>query len=297
MRVEIFLFFLFFSFQFMMEPERNDRGSPDGGHSASAFSISISQDSALPTTTTLPTTEPDDDDDDDDRTEVLTSHTPSRSKSSDPRRMTQSIRSSPQTLPVTGSSSADRFKHSIRYLTDGFIRKVTKQNTISRINNLNLSHLRDKKIRYIENLQSLTNLEVLDLSNNLIERIDGLKTLKKLKQLLLANNFIRTMTNLEELSRLELLDLHQNQISEIPVWFGKRLTSLRTLNLAQNQISSFDQIARLRTLYELRQVHLRGNPIDQHEHYRLLVISYVPSLEQLDGINVTEAERKQAKEQ
>lgn len=272
-----------------MEVERHDRGSPDGGHSASLSSPLMSHDSALPTTATLQSVDLDDDNTDD-----MELNSPVRSKSTDARRARADSTLPPSTSTAT---SADRFKYGIRYLTDGFIRKVTKQNTVSRIHTLNLSNLRDKKIRYIENLQTLTNLEVLDLSNNLIEKIDGLKTLKKLKQLSLANNYIRSITNLEELSRLEILDLHQNQIEEIPVWLGKRLTSLKTVNLAQNQIASFDQIARLRTLYELRHVSLQGNPIDQHEYYRLLIISYIPGLEQLDGITVSDEERRQAKEQ
>jgi Leucine-rich repeat (LRR) protein len=272
-----------------MEIEKNDRGSPDGTHSRSISSIS--NDSALPTTTTLHSTDPDDDNNDTDETNIPSS---SRSKSTEGRVSRLSSTSQPFSTTTT---SVDRFKYSIRYITDGFIRKISKQNNVSRIHSLNLNNLRDKKIRYIENLQTLINLENLDLSNNFIEKIDGLKTLKKLKYLSLANNFIHTITNLEELSRLENLNLHQNQIHTIPIWFGKKLTSLKILNLSNNQISSFDQIARLRTLYELRELYLQGNPIEQSEHYRLLVISYVPSLQRLDGIDISETERKQAKEQ
>ncbi len=265
----------------------NGRGSPDGGHSGSISSHSISHDSAVPTTSTLHSG-------DDDNTDEI--HIPSayRSKSTEGRMSRLSITTQP--FSVT-STSVDRFKHGIRYITDGFIRKISKQNNLSRIHTLNLSNLRDKKIRYIENLQTLTNLENLDLSNNLIEKLDGFKTLKKLKSLSLSNNFINSIINLEDLSRLENLYLDQNQIQTIPIWFGKKLTSLKILNLANNQISSFDQVARLRSLYQLRELYLQGNPIDQHEHYRLLVISYVPSLQTLDGIDVSEDERKQAKEQ
>jgi Leucine-rich repeat (LRR) protein len=272
-----------------MEVETNGRRSPDGGHSRSISSSSISHDSALPTTATLHSP-----DFDDDNTDEIILPSSSRSKSTDGRK--SRINSSSQPLTST-STSVDRFKHGIRYINDGFIRKISKQNNVSRIHSLNLNTLRDKKIRYIENLQTLINLEHLDLSNNLIEKIDGLKTLKKLKYLSLGNNFISTITNLEELSGLETLDLHQNQIHSIPIWFGKKLIALKILNLANNQISSFDQIARLRTLYELREISLQGNPIEQNEHYRLLVISYVPSLQRLDGIDVSENERQQAKEQ
>jgi len=272
-----------------MEIETNNRRSPDGRHSRSISSSSMSHDSALPMTATLHSG-----DLDDDNTDEINMPSPSRSKSTDSRTRRVSSASQPFTTTAT---SVDRFKHGIRYINDGFIRKISKQNNVTRIHSLNFNNLRDKKIRYIENLQTLINLENLDLSNNLIEKIDGLKTLKKLKYLSLANNFISTIINLEELNRLENLDLHQNQIHSIPIWFGKRLTSLKILNLANNQISSFDQITRLRGLYQLRELYLQGNPIDQHEHYRLLVISYVPNLQRLDGIDVSENERKQAKEQ
>jgi Leucine-rich repeat (LRR) protein len=274
-----------------MEGEVNDRGSPDGGHSRTISSSSISHDSALQTTATLHSGDLDDDNTDD---AIIPLSSPSRSKSTDGR----TSRTSNTTLPfTTTATSVDRFKHGIRYINDGFIRKISKQNNVSRIHTLNLNNLRDKKIRYIENLQTLINLENLDLSNNLIEKIDGLKTLKKLKYLSLAHNFISIITNLEELSQLENLNLYQNQIHSIPIWFGKKLISLKVLNLANNQISSFDQITRLRSLYELRELYLQGNPIDHNEHYRLLVISYVPSLQRLDGIDISEDERKQAKEQ
>lgn len=272
-----------------MENEKNGRGSPDGGHSRSISSSSMSHDSALPTSATLHSA-----DIDDDNTDEINLPSPSRSKSTDGRANRLSSSTQPFT---TTSTSVDRFKFGIRYINDGFIRKISKQNNVSRIHTLNFNNLRDKKIRYIENLQTLNNLENLDLSNNLIEKIDGLKTLKKLKNLSLRNNFISIINNLEELSRLENLDLHQNQINSIPIWFGKKLIALKILNLSNNQISSFDQIARLRTLYELRELYLQGNPIDQNENYRLLVISYVPSLERLDGIDISENERQQAKEQ
>ncbi|CAF1297029.1 unnamed protein product, partial [Adineta steineri] len=271
-----------------MDSETNGRGSRNSKHSDSNNSPLMSHDSAF-SRETLNSIESDDE-----NTNNINTPSPTRSKSIDGR-----ISRINSTLPPfsTTATSVDRFKHGIRYITDGFIRKISKQNNVTRIRSLNFSNLRDKKIRYIENLQALINLENLDLSNNLIEKIDGLKTLKKLKYLSFGNNFINTLTNLEELSRLEHLDLRQNQIDTIPIWFGRKLTSLKILNLANNHIASFDQIARLRTLYELRELYLQGNGIDKNEHYRLLVISYVPSLIKLDGLDITEDERKQAKEQ
>ncbi|CAF3543247.1 unnamed protein product [Adineta steineri] len=271
-----------------MDSETNGRGSRNSKHSDSNDSPLMSHDSAF-SRETLNSIESDDE-----NTNNINTPSPTRSKSIDGR-----ISRINSTLPPfsTTATSVDRFKHGIRYITDGFIRKISKQNNVTRIRSLNFSNLRDKKIRYIENLQALINLENLDLSNNLIEKIDGLKTLKKLKYLSFGNNFINTLTNLEDLSRLEHLDLRQNQIDTIPIWFGRKLTSLKILNLANNHIASFDQIARLRTLYELRELYLQGNGIDKNEHYRLLVISYVPSLIKLDGLDITEDERKQAKEQ
>jgi Leucine-rich repeat (LRR) protein len=251
-----------------------------------------SHDSALPTMTTTDNTIEFNDDCADETPTI----SPVRSRSTDHRHEKHRIDSTLPSLTST-ATSIDRFKYGVRYITDGFIRHHTKQNTMSRINTLDLSRLRDKKVRYIENLQGLINLEVLNLSNNVIERIDGLKTLKKLKSLSLANNVLHTINNLEELSQLEILDLHRNQLTDIPIWIGKRLPNLHELNLSHNQIASFDQITRLRSLYQLRRIDLQGNPIEQHEHYRLLVISYITNLERLDGIDITDDERKQAKQQ
>ena len=63
-----------------MESETNDRGSPDGRHSRSISSSSMSHDSALPTTATLHSG-----DLDDDNTDEIHIPSPSRSKSTDGR--------------------------------------------------------------------------------------------------------------------------------------------------------------------------------------------------------------------
>ncbi|CAF0949410.1 unnamed protein product, partial [Didymodactylos carnosus] len=72
------------------------------------------------------------------------------------------------------SSSEERYKRGVRYISDDLIRKLSKQNNLIRIKTLDFSQLRDKKIRYIENLQALVNLEQLNLNNNLIEKLDAI---------------------------------------------------------------------------------------------------------------------------
>ncbi|XP_030391976.1 centriolin isoform X5 [Gopherus evgoodei] len=98
------------------------------------------------------------------------------------------------------------------------------------------------------------------------------------------------------MQNLQKLNLAGNEIEHIPVWVGKKLRSLRILNLRQNKISSLHDIAKLKPLKDLTSLFLADNPVVNLPHYRLYTIFHLRSLENLDGQPVTNHDRQEALE-
>uniref|UniRef100_A0A8C3FSV3 Centriolin n=1 Tax=Chrysemys picta bellii TaxID=8478 RepID=A0A8C3FSV3_CHRPI len=186
----------------------------------------------------------------------------------------------------------------VRYITESLIKKLSKQENLTYVNSLNLSLAKDggKKFKYIENLEKCSKLEVLNLSNNQIEKIEKLDKQLKLHELNLSYNKISKIEGLEHMQNLQKLNLAGNEIEHIPVWVGKKLRSMRILNLRQNKISSLHDIAKLKPLKDLTSLFLADNPIVNLPHYRLYTIFHLRSLENLDGQPVTNHDRQEALE-
>ncbi|XP_073455648.1 centriolin [Aquarana catesbeiana] len=186
----------------------------------------------------------------------------------------------------------------IRYITENLIRKLSKQENFSFVTTLNLSLSKEggKKFKYIENLEKCEKLEVLNLGYNLIEKIEKLEKQSRLRELNLSHNRISKIEGLEHMHSLQKLILAGNEIEHIPVWFGKKMKALSTLNLKQNKIFSFQDVSRLKTLKDLTSLFLADNPIADLPHYRLYIIFHLRSLNVLDGQPVTNQERQEAHE-
>ncbi|KAM7144423.1 centriolin isoform 2-T6 [Macrochelys suwanniensis] len=186
----------------------------------------------------------------------------------------------------------------VRYITESLVKNLSKQENLTYVNSLNLSLAKDggKKFKYIENLEKCSKLEVLNLSNNQIEKIEKLDKQLKLHELNLSYNKISKIEGLEHMQNLQKLNLAGNEIEHIPVWVGKKLRSLRILNLRQNKISSLHDIAKLKPLKDLTSLFLADNPIVNLPHYRLYTIFHLRSLENLDGQPVTNHARQEALE-
>ncbi|KAL0245086.1 hypothetical protein GEMRC1_009166 [Eukaryota sp. GEM-RC1] len=110
-------------------------------------------------------------------------------------------------------------------------------------------------------------LEILFLQCNRITRIENLQALKRLSYLNLAVNGITTIENLERCESLSKLDFTANYIDDVHSLFS------------------------LQSLYNLKELYLVGNPICDLPDYRLFVISVLPQLVKLDGIDVDSNER------
>ncbi|KFV95011.1 Centriolin [Eurypyga helias] len=128
----------------------------------------------------------------------------------------------------------------VRYITEPLIKSLSKQENLECIISLNLSSPKDedKKFKYIENLEKCSKIEMLNLSNNQLEKIEKLDKLMRLRELNLSCNKIGKIEGIEHMQNLQKLNLAGNEIEHIPVWVGKKLRSLRILNLKRNKISS-----------------------------------------------------------
>ncbi|MCI4392552.1 hypothetical protein PGIGA_G00147150 [Pangasianodon gigas] len=182
-----------------------------------------------------------------------------------------------------------------RYITEDFLKKLTKQDNLSLVRSLNLSTPHgDKYFRYIENLDKCDRVQVLNLSNNIIEKIEKLERLHQLRELHLANNRIRKIEGLEQMANLQILNLENNSIEQVPLWFGKKLRSLQKLNLQKNKIFSLHELTKLKLLKSLTELKLAENPVSDLPHYRLFLVFHLRSLEFLDGQPISEQEREKA---
>ncbi|XP_072096158.1 centriolin isoform X3 [Mobula birostris] len=201
---------------------------------------------------------------------------------------------------ITYYTGKDTVKQSpgIRYITEDLIKKLSKQEQLGSIQSLNLclSKAAGKKFKFIENLEKCDHLLVLNLSNNVIEKIEKLEKQLKLRELSLSYNRICKIEGLEHMVNLQNLVLAGNYIEQIPSWVGKKLRSLRVLNLKQNNITSLQDVSKLKSLRELTSLNLADNPLASLPHYRLYVIYHLRSLNSLDGWPVTLQERQEAHE-
>ncbi|KAI0228191.1 Centriolin [Lamellibrachia satsuma] len=184
----------------------------------------------------------------------------------------------------------------VRYISEDLIRKLTKQEHLGHITSLNLTLAKNngKKIKYIENLESLKKLQTLNLSCNMIEKIEKLEKLTQLRELNVSFNSLTKIESLQTLTNIQMLNLNGNQIEHIPNWLPKKLKALRTFRIAKNNIQSLQELSKLRPLRDLTQLAVAENPVTQLPHCRAFLIFHLRTVNVLDGQKVTEDERNAA---
>ncbi|XP_074149039.1 centriolin isoform X7 [Sminthopsis crassicaudata] len=199
-------------------------------------------------------------------------------------------------LSIDDQDDKDDPTTGVRYITEDLIKKLSKQENLTIVKSLNLSLSKygGKKFKYIENLEKCNKLEVLNLSYNLIGKIEKLDKHLKLRELNLSYNKIRKIEGLEHMQNLQKLNLAGNEIDHIPSWFGKKLRSLRVLNLKGNKISSLQEVSKLKSLSDLTSLVLEGNPVVQLPHYHLYTIFHLRCLESLEDQPVTSRDRQES---
>ncbi|KAM4615837.1 uncharacterized protein cntrl [Polymixia lowei] len=183
----------------------------------------------------------------------------------------------------------------IRYVTEELILRLSGQQVLALVRSLNLSpRNKDKPVKFIEKLGGCQRLQVLNLNHNIIQKIERLDALTHLRELQLAHNNIQKIEGLEHMSCLRNLNLSYNKIEHLPLWLGRKLHSLQTLNLQHNLIASLYEVSRLRSLSSLSELTISENPASSLPHSRLFLLYHLRTLDRLDSLPIAQEEREHA---
>ena len=140
-----------------------------------------------------------------------------------------------------------------------------------------------------ESLNTLEACEHLSLSSNQIDRMLSLSKLKNLKILSLGRNQIKRIMGLDEVGQtLEQLWLSYNIIEKLDGL--QPCIKLHTLYISNNKIKVWDEIGKLSSLPEIKNVLLLGNPVygdKSRQDVLPYVVKKVPSIANVDGEIIT----------
>lgn len=146
-----------------------------------------------------------------------------------------------------------------------------------------------------KDLLKFSNLTFLDVSRDLLESLDCLPP--GLRFLRAYNNSI-SKVNLRgpPLTSLQFLGLGHNELqSNAMENIGKRFTGLLSLDLSFNNLMDMAPVAtHLQNLKQLKQLALLGNPLCLLPHYRLVLSCFLPQVELVDDIPLSEQELQDA---
>lgn len=137
-------------------------------------------------------------------------------------------------------------------------------------------------------------------SSSLVEVTGKKGKLEEVKAIRLGNNMIKSLkiivspslTSLIDITKLVWIDLSFNQISKIPDNFSEQLPNVTTIYMQANQVSRLSEIKKFSGFKDLKSLTLFGNPIEEHKHYRNMVLHSCSKLAQFDMSPVTSTERK-----
>lgn len=150
------------------------------------------------------------------------------------------------------------------------------------------------RLKKIEGLNNLTKLEVLDLHGNQISQVTGLNALCDLKVLNLAGNQIRAIgpNDLEGLISLQELNLRRNRLKKLLGF--KSTVQLQKLFLSNNEILTIEDMSGVCEAVELREITVDGNPVALGNDCTSFLVSYLPHLQLLSHMQITDQVRKNA---
>ncbi|RUS14510.1 hypothetical protein BC937DRAFT_93703 [Endogone sp. FLAS-F59071] len=154
--------------------------------------------------------------------------------------------------------------------------------------------LNHNKIKTVENIGNLLDLNTLVLSHNKIDTLPTLPTLINLTKLSVAHNNLRLIPDLSFNTALKEARLNDNKILTIPDTV-RACNALEILDLGNNLLREWSDIAPLGSLIHLLNLNLKGNPICQKPDYKekqnlylhniaLQILQLIPSLRVLDGV-------------
>ncbi|CAH8616774.1 hypothetical protein MS3_00008710 [Schistosoma haematobium] len=186
---------------------------------------------------------------------------------------------------------------------------------------LTVLYLYDNKLKSIPEHLNLTQLTHLYLQNNRISRMGNLNSLEKLEKLFLSRNCISIIEGLEGLIRLQELridnqnlnpgeslvfdDRSLNSVANSLICLdvsGNKLDTLQdlsnlhaliSLNVSNNSIRSIHDLSTsLNKWSNLKEFHIKGNPVMKTTRARDIIIVTAKRLEMLDNKAISEPNRQ-----
>lgn len=154
--------------------------------------------------------------------------------------------------------------------------------------NLKSLWLGKNKIECIQGIDTLSKLTQLDVqSNRLLSLGGGMNNLPMLKELYLAHNKISSVADLvlPDSTSLDTVDLSGNPITSLEGI--ERNSKLEECWLSSTALPSFEELAPLGRIATLQCIYLEHSPVAKHPDYKKVLQELVPSLTQLDALLVS----------
>ncbi|XP_047369807.1 leucine-rich repeat-containing protein 49 isoform X2 [Vespa velutina] len=192
---------------------------------------------------------------------------------------------------IEGSNFAQLTKLVFLDLYDNQIEKICN---LECLENLRLLLMGKNRIKKIEGLMQLCKLEILDLHGNQIVQIAGLNGLSSLKVLNLAGNIIKTIgcNDFNGLTSLKELNLRRNKIKKLLGF--EDIPQLQKLYLSNNDIYKIEDMGSVVKAFQIKEISIDGNPITLNSDYISFLVSYLPNLQILSSMQITEQIRRTA---
>ncbi|XP_058808436.1 leucine-rich repeat-containing protein 49 [Phymastichus coffea] len=184
--------------------------------------------------------------------------------------------------------------HSKLVFLDLYDNQIDKFCDFESLENLRVLLMGKNKIKKIEGLKGLTKLEVLDLHGNQIVQVSGLENSSLLKVLNLAGNNIKNIgfNDFHGLSSLRELNLRRNKIKKLLGFEGTPL--LQKLYLSNNDIQKIEDMSSLAKALQIKVITIDGNPVTLTAECVSFLVSYLPNLQSISSMQVTEQIRRTA---
>ncbi|XP_064617270.1 protein phosphatase 1 regulatory subunit 42-like isoform X2 [Liolophura sinensis] len=184
----------------------------------------------------------------------------------------------------------------VLYLYDN---QLTSMPLLTQNQNLTHLYLQNNNISHIENLSSLRRLTKLYLGYNKITVLEGLEKLEQLQELHVENQclpcgekLLLDPRSLKALSRsLQILNISSNGLESIKEleW----LINLNQLMASDNNLNDMRELDHvLSQVKQMWRLDLMGNPLCHKAKYRDRVIIMSPSLEMLDGKEISKMSKQ-----
>ncbi|KAI4486125.1 hypothetical protein M0802_012545 [Mischocyttarus mexicanus] len=177
---------------------------------------------------------------------------------------------------------------------DLYDNQIERISSLECLENLRVLLIGKNRIKKIEGLTQLCKLEVLDLHGNQIQQITGLNGLSSLKVLNLAGNIIKMIAcnDFHGLTSLKELNLRRNRIKKL-LGFGD-IPQLQKLYLSNNDIYKIEDMGSVVKAFHIKEISIDGNPITLNSDYISFLVSYLPNLQTLSSMQITEQIRRTA---